>query len=133
MSNDKYTHKNGIVYLNQYHVIFCPKYRRKVLVGDIEKDLREIFYEVAKENDVEIKALEIMPDHVHMFISFDPRQHIHKIIQQFKGKSSRILREKYPSLKSRLPSLWTRSYFCCTVGHISEEVVMKYIENQKNV
>lgn len=133
MSNDKYTHKNGIVYLNQYHVIFCPKYRRKVLVGDIEKDLREIFYEVAKENDVEIKALEIMLDHVHMFISFDPRQHIHKIIQQFKGKSSRILREKYPSLKSRLPSLWTRSYFCCTVGHISEEVVMKYIENQKNV
>jgi len=133
MSNDKYTHKNGIVYLNQYHVIFCPKYRRKVLVGDIEKDLREIFYEVAKENDVEIKALEIMPDHVHMFISFDPRQHIHKIIQQFKGKSSRILREKYPSLKSRLPSLWTRSYFCCTVGHISEEAVMQYIENQKNV
>ncbi len=133
MSNDKYTHKNGIVYLNQYHVIFCPKYRRKVLVGDIEKDLREIFYDVAKENDVEIKALEIMPDHVHMFISFDPRQHIHKIIQQFKGKSSRILREKYPSLKSRLPSLWTRSYFCCTVGHISEEAVMQYIENQKNV
>lgn len=133
MSNDKYTHKKGIVYLNQYHVIFCPKYRRKVLVGDIEKDLREILYEVAKENDVEIKALEIMPDYVHMFISFDPRQHIHKIIQQFKRKSSRILREKYPSLKSRLPSLWTRSYFCCTVGHISEEAVMKYIENQKNV
>ena len=107
MSNDKYTHKNGIVYLNQYHVIFCPKYRRKVLVGDIEKDLKEILYEVAKENDVEIKALEIMPDHVHMFISFDPRQHIQKLIQAFKGKSSRILREKYPSLKSRLPSLWT--------------------------
>ena len=133
MSNDKYTHKNGIVYLNQYHVIFCPKYRRKVLVGDIEKDLREIFYEVAKENGVEIKALEIMPDHVHMFISFDPRQHIHKLIQAFKGRGSRILREKYSSLKSRLPSLWTRSYFCCTVGHISEEVVMKYIENQKKV
>lgn len=133
MSNDKYAHKNGIVYLNQYHVIFCPKYRRKVLVGDIEKDLREIFYEVAKENDVEIKALEIMPDHVHMFISFDPRQHIHKVIQQFKGRSSRILREKYPSLKSRLPSLWTRSYFCCTIGHISEEAIKKYIESQKNV
>lgn len=125
--------KKGIVYLNQYHVIFCPKYRRKVLIGDIEEDLKEILYEVAKENDVEIKALEIMPDHVHMFISFDPRQHIHKLIQTFKGRSSRILRKKYPSLKSRLPSLWTRSYFYCTVGHISEEVVMKYIENQKNV
>ncbi len=115
MLNDKYSYKKGIVYLNQYHVIFCPKYRRKVLVGDIEEDLKEILYEVAKENDVEIKALEIMPDHVHMFISFDPRQHIHKLIQAFKGRSSRILREKYPSLKSRLPSLWTRSYWLFAV------------------
>ncbi|MGG3939430.1 IS200/IS605 family transposase [Anoxybacillus kestanbolensis] len=66
-------------------------------------------------------------------MSFDPRQHLHKIIQAFKRKSSRILREKYPSLKSRLPSLWTRSYFCCTVGDISESAVKQYIENQKNV
>lgn len=72
--DDKYIHKEGIVSLNQYHIIFCPKYRRKVLTGDIEKDLRQIFDEVAKEKDVEIKALEIMPDYVHMFISFDPRQ-----------------------------------------------------------
>ena len=129
----KYTHKKGIVYLNQYHVIFCPKYRRKVLIGDIENDLREIFNEVAEENDVEIKAMEIMPDHVHLFVSFDPRQHIHKIIQQFKGRSSRKLREKYPNLKSRIPSLWTRSYFCCTVGHISEDVIIKYIEEQNHV
>lgn len=133
MSNDKYTHKKGIVYLNQYHVIFCPKYRRKVLVGDIEKDLKKIFYEVAQEKNVEIKALEIMPDHVHMFISFDPRQPLHKLIKLFKGRSSRILRDKYPKLKSRLPSLWTRSYFSCTIGYISEDTIRKYIENQKNV
>lgn len=131
--SDRYTHKKGIVFLNQYHVVFCPKYRRKVLIGDIERDLKDLFYEIAEENEVEIKALEIMPDHVHMFISFDPRQHIHKVIQQFKGKTSRILREKYPKLKSRIPSLWTRSYFCCTVGYISEETVMKYIEDQKHV
>lgn len=131
--SDKYTHKKGIVFLNQYHIVFCPKYRRKVLTGDIEKDLKRLFYEIAEENEVEIKALEIMPDHVHMFISFDPRQHIHKVIQQFKGKTSRILREKYPKLKSRIPSLWTRSYFCYTVGHISEKTVMKYIEDQKHV
>lgn len=133
LENKKYTHKKGIVYLNQYHIVFCPKYRRKVLVGDIERDVKEIFYQVATEHDVEIKALEVMPDHVHLFISFDPRQHLHKIIQAFKGTSSRILREKYPSLKSRLPSLWTRSYFCCTVGYISEDAVKQYIENQKNV
>lgn len=133
MSDDKYTHKEGIVYLNQYHVIFCPKYRRKVLVDEIEKDLKKIFYEVAQEKNVEIKALEIMPDHVHMFISFDPRQPLHELIKLFKGRSSRILRDKYPKLKSRLPSLWTRSYFSCTIGYISEETVKQYIENQKNV
>lgn len=130
---NKYTRKNTIVYLNQYHVIFCPKYRRRVLIGKIAEDLKNIFQEVADEQEIEIKALEIMPDHVHMFISFDPRKHIHKIIKAFKGRSSKILRDKYPKLKSRIPSLWTRSYFCCTVGHISEDVVQKYIENQKTV
>jgi putative transposase len=131
--SDNYTHKEGIVYLNQYHVIFCPKYRRKVLTGDVEKDLRKIFDEIAIEKNIEIKALEIMSDHVHMFISFDPRQPIHELIKLFKGRSSRILRSKYPKLKSRIPSLWTRSYFCCTIGHISEETIQKYIENQKSV
>lgn len=130
---NKYTHKEGIVYLNQYHIIFCPKYRRRVLTGDIEKDLIEILNQVAIEKNVEIKAFEIMPDHVHMFISFDPRQPLHELIRLFKGRSSRILRDKYPKLKSRIPSLWTRSYFCCTIGHISEETIQKYIEDQKKV
>ena len=131
--NDQYTHKEGLVYLNQYHIIFCPKYRRKVLVDDIERDLKEIFHIVAMEKQVEIKALEIMPDHVHMFIAFDPRQPLHELIILFKGRSSKILRDKYPKLKSRIPSLWTRSYFCCTIGHISEETIHQYIENQKYV
>jgi len=130
---EEYKSKKGIVYLNQYHIIFCPKYRRKVLVDDIKKDLKDIFFEVASEKEVEIKAMEIMPDHVHMFISFDPRQPLHKLIKLFKGRSSRILRDKYPKLKSRIPSLWTRSYFCCTIGNVSEETIKKYIENQKNV
>jgi putative transposase len=129
---DKYTHKKGIVYLNQYHVIFCPKYRRKVLVGEIANDLKDIFYNVAKERDFEIKALEIMPDHVHLFISLDPRLPLHETIRYLKWRSSRILREKYPKLKIRIPSLWTRSYFCCSVGNISDEAVKRYIEEQKN-
>ena len=66
--NDKYTHKEGLVYLNQYHVIFCPKYRRKVLVDDIERDLREIFHIVAEEKQVEIKALEVMPDENQKYV-----------------------------------------------------------------
>jgi putative transposase len=129
--DNKYIHKEGLVYLNQYHIIFCPKYRRKVLVDDIATDLKEILNDVAIEHDVDIKALEIMPDHVHLFISFDPRQALHELIKAFKGRSSKILRDKYPKLKSRIPSLWTRSYFCCTIGHISEETIQQYIENQK--
>lgn len=82
--------------------------------------------------DVEILALEVMPDHVHMFISFDPRLMPHKVIKQFKGVSSHILREEFPELKRKLPSLWTRSYFMCTVGHVNEDTIRKYIEDQKN-
>ncbi|AOM84383.1 IS200/IS605 family transposase [Salisediminibacterium beveridgei] len=128
-----YTRKKGIVYKNQFHIIFCPKYRRKVLVDDVANDLAEIFHQIAEEKEITIKSLEIMPDHVHMFIEFDPRRMLHKVIKDFKGISSRILREKHPQLKSRLPNLWTRSYFSCTVGHISEETVREYIKNQKNV
>ena len=126
-----YTHKKGIVYKNQFHVIFCPKYRRKVLVDGIDVRLKEILYEEAEKLNVTIKSLEVMPDHVHMFIEFDPRLILHKIIKQLKGASSHRLREEFPSLKSKLPSLWTRSYFSCTVGHISEATIMRYIEEQK--
>jgi putative transposase len=129
---DDYKHKKGIVYKNQYHVIFCPKYRRKVLVEGVDVRLKELLYEVAERYEIEIKALEIMPDHVHMFIDMDPRLHTHEIIREFKGYSSKILREEFPWLKSRIPSLWTRSYFCCTVGHINEDTIIKYIEDQKN-
>lgn len=72
-----------------------------------------------------------MPDHVHLFVKSDPRNSPHFIVQQFKGHTSRVLREEFPSLKSRLPSLWTRSYYCESVGHISEETIKKYIEDQK--
>ncbi|GHU59814.1 hypothetical protein AGMMS49975_27850 [Clostridia bacterium] len=95
------------------------------MIGKTETRLKEIFYEIAKEKDVEIKALEIMPDHVHMFISFDPRQPLHELIFLFRGRSSHHLREEFSELKRRLPSLWTRSYFCCTIGHISEETIQK--------
>ena len=128
---NQYTHKIGIVYKNQFHIIFSPKYRKPVLTGNVEKRLKEIFYDEADKMDVEIKALEIMPDHVHMFIEFDPRLMLHKVVKQFKGKSSHILREEFPFLKSSMPSLWTRSYFSCSVGHISEDSIKKYIESQQ--
>lgn len=129
--SDGYTHKAGIVYKNQFHIIFCPKYRRKVLVDGVDTRLKEILYEEASDMNVEIKALEVMPDHVHLFIEFDPRMNLHKVIKTLKGVSSHKLREEFPYLKSRIPSLWTRSYFSSTVGHVSEETVQQYIESQK--
>lgn len=129
----EYIHKQGLVYKNQFHVVFCPKYRRPVLVDGVDVRLKEILLEKAAELDVKILSMEIMPNHVHLFISFDPRLMLHKIIKILKGSSSRILREEFPSLKSRLPSLWTRSYFSCSVGHIGEAAVRRYIEEQKNV
>ena len=128
---NQYTHKNGIVYKNQFHIIFSPKYNKPVLSDNVEKRLKEIFYEEADNMNVEIKALEIMPDYVDMFIEFDPRLMLHKVIKQFKGKSSHILREEFPFLKSSMPSLWTRNYLSCSIGHISEDEIKKYIESQQ--
>ncbi|SDW51202.1 putative transposase [Lachnospiraceae bacterium KHCPX20] len=126
-----YIHKEGIVFKNQFHIIFCPKYRRKVLVDGVDVRLKELLTEIAADMDVTIKSMEVMPDHVHLFIEFDPRIMLHKVVKHMKERSSRILRKEFPWLKSRIPSLWSRSYFSCSVGHINEETIEKYIENQK--
>lgn len=128
-----YVHKDGIVYKNQFHIVFCPKYRRPVLTDGVDERFKEIVQSICDEKNVTLLAIEVMPDHVHLFIEFDPRLLLHKIIKDIKGKSARILRQEFPSLKTRLPNLWTRSYFCCSVGHINEETIKRYIENQKNI
>jgi len=115
-----------------YHLIWCPKYRRKVLTGDIEKRLKELLLIKSQDIAVKIEQMEVMPDHVHIFVKTDPTNSPHYIVQQLKGYTSRLLRQEFVSLKSRLPTLWTRSYFCESVGHISESTVKRYIENQKN-
>lgn len=127
----KYKTKKGIVYKNQFHVIWTVKYRKQLLTGKIEKRLKEIIDEVCSEKGVELKAIEVMPNHVHVLIDVDPRQPLHLLIKAFKGRTSNKLRKEFKILTTRVPSLWTRSYFCCTVGHISEEIIQKYIEEQK--
>jgi len=129
---NKYKTKKDIVYKNQFQVIWTVKYRKELLTGKIEKRLKEIIYKVCQEKEVELKAIEVMPDHVHVFIDVDPRQPLHLLIKAFKGRTSNELRKEFKILTTRIPSLWTRSYFCCTVGHISEEAIQKYIEEQKN-
>ena len=129
----KYKSNNNVVYSCKYHVIWCPKYRRSVLINGVDKRLKEIINEVAKEKKSELIELEVMPDHVHLLIEVDPQYGIHRVIKTMKGRSSRYLREEFPWLKSRLPTLWTHSYFVSTVGGAPLAVIKQYIENQKDV
>ena len=122
----------GCVYNIGYHIIWCPKYRRKVLTDGIDERCKELLYEKAVENGWEIDRMEIMPDHVHLFIKATPSDSIAHIVSQLKGYTSFVLRNEYPSLKSRLPNMWTRSYYVETIGHISEETIKRYIEEQKS-
>jgi putative transposase len=114
-------------------VIWCPKYRRSVLINGVDKRLKEIIHEVAQEKNSELIELEVMPDHVHLLIEVDPQYGIHRVIKVMKGRSSRYLRAEFSWLKSRLPTLWTNSYFVSTVGGAPLAVIKQYIENQKDV
>jgi len=125
----QYKHSRNKVFLINYHLIWCPKRRKKVLVGDIKIRLEQIINEVAKEKNIEILALEIMPDHLHLFVSSHPNILIHNLIKAFKGRSSNLLRKEYPELL-KLPSLWTRSYFVSTAGNVSSDTIKKYIQEQ---
>ena len=125
--------KQNVVYNCKYHVVWCPKYRRPVLVDGVDERLREICHEVADELSFEIIEMEVMPDHVHMLLEVDPQLGIHKAVKRMKGRSSHDLRQEFPWLRSRIPTLWTNSYFVSTVGDAPLEVVERYIENQRNV
>ena len=125
--------KNGVVYSCKYHVVWCPKYRRKVLVDGVDERLKEIAHAVAEEMRFEIIEMEVMPDHVHMLVEVDPQLGIHKAVKRIKGRSSHDLREEFPWLRRRLPSLWTNSYFVSTVGGAPPAAARRYIEDQKGV
>lgn len=131
MNDMPYRLNAGSVFSLKYHLVWCPKYRRPVLAGDVVEDLRSLLYQKAEELDVDIEALEIQPDHVHLFVSSDPTGAPQRLANPFKGFTSRILRQKYPHLRSRIPSLWSRSYYIGTMGHVSEESVKRYSEAQK--
>ena len=133
-SPDKqYKTHNHRVFSCQYHVIFCPKYRRPILVDGVDVRLKEILHSVSDECGFDIIDMEVMPDHVHLIIDCDPEYGILQCIKHMKHVSAITLRREFPKLKTRIPSMWTRSYFVSTVGAVSLEVVKRYIDNQKNV
>lgn len=114
-----------------YHFVWCPKYRRSVIVGEVERRLKQLLHKKAEEMACKILALETMPDHVHVFIQATPLLAPNRIVSGLKGYSSRILRGEFSHLVSSLPTLWTRSYFVSTHEHVSSETIKKYVEEQK--
>lgn len=120
----------GGVYDLGYHVVWCPKYRRPVLVDAVAARCAELIAEKAAEKGWQVIACEVMPDHVHLFVKTHPVDSPSHIANQFKGLTSRVLRGKFPHLRSRLPTLWSRSYFVASVGAVSAATVQRYIDTQ---
>jgi putative transposase len=127
----EYKSNNNVVYSCKYHVVWCPKYRRSVLVKPVDARLKTLIRETAEARRCEVLELEVMPDHVHLLVEVDPQYGVHRLIREMKGRSSHTLRKEFPSLATRLPTLWTNSYFVSTVGGSPLAIVKQYIENQK--
>ncbi|MHB1487558.1 MAG: IS200/IS605 family transposase [Acidimicrobiales bacterium] len=130
MAGSTYRSSSNVVYSAKYHLVWCPKYRRRVLVGQVETWLVEIIRGVCAEHRAEVLDIETMPDHVHLLVEVDPSFGVSRLVRLMKGRSSRLSRQEFPHL-ARLPTLWTNSWFCSTVGGAPIEVVRRYVENQK--
>jgi len=113
-----------------YHVVWCPKYRRAVLTGPVRGRLDMLIRAKCGEHDWSIVALDIEPDQVHLFVKAHPKHSPSYIANQIKGFTSRVLRDEFPQLRSRLPTLWSRSFFVATVGTVSADTIRRYIDTQ---
>ena len=127
----EYKSNNNVVYSCKYHVVWCPKYRRRVLVGDVSHRLGDLLRKKASETGIDIIGLEIMPDHVHLLVEVDPQYGVGRAVRLLKGYTARGLRKEFGHLRAKLPCLWTNSYFVSTVGGASLKAVRQYIENQE--
>ncbi|HKE26293.1 MAG TPA: IS200/IS605 family transposase [Bryobacteraceae bacterium] len=126
-----YKSNRNVVYSCKFHVVWCPKYRRQILLPPIDETWKQVIRKVCDRTRSEILEMEVMPDHVHLLVECDPQFGIHRFIQLVKGNTSHVLRSAFPMLKRRLPSLWTNSYFVATVGGAPLAVIQQYIESQK--
>jgi putative transposase len=131
MSDTRYRKNSGSVFNLPLHFVWCPKYRKPVLVDAVETRLKELLYAKAETLGVEIQELEILPDHVHLFVAVPPTDAPQHYANQFKGYTSGILRQEFETLRTRLPCLGSRSYYVGSAGHVSADVIKKYIEEQK--
>ena len=125
----KYVRKTNVFNVG-YHLIFCPKYRKPYLFKFVPL-IKKNFYHIAKKLEFKIEEIDIMPDHIHIFIKCQSLKHtIPSIVHMLKGSTSFKIRKRYPFLK-KYRAFWSPSYFCETIGNMSENVIRKYIQNQK--
>jgi putative transposase len=128
---NKYRKTKTTVSLINYHFVFCPRYRRKIFdISDVETRFKEIVKDICDELEIEIIAIECDRDHTHMFLNCLPTLSPSDIMNKIKGVSSKLIRKEFDEL-SKMPSLWTRSYFVSTAGNVSSETIKKYVESQK--
>ena len=123
---------NNVAYRCIYHVVWCTKYRRDVITDDVSARLREIAQAICDERGAELVEFETMPDHAHLVLGVDPQYGIHRLVKGIKGRSSRLLRQEFSPLRTRIPTLWTNSYFVATTGGATLEVVKEYVRSQKD-
>ena len=131
MEHQGYAHNAGAVFSLKYHLVFCPKYRKAVLGGQVAERLKALLLVKAQELGLTLHTMEVMPDHVRLFVESDPSLSPARIAAQLKGYTSRILRQEFRHLRTQLPSLWSRSYYIGSIGHVSKATVRRYIEHQK--
>ena len=128
---NKYKRTATTVSSLNYHFVFCPRYRRKIFdIPGVEERFKFHTRAVCEQNRIDILAMECHHDHVHMFVSTYPQMSIPQIMLLIKGSTSHTLRDEFPAL-SRMPSLWTRSYFVSTAGNVSADTIRRYVESQK--
>ncbi len=127
----EYKLNRNIVYSCKYHVVFCPKYRRKLLIDGVDIRLKELVIQVCEKENIDLFEMEVMPDHVHLLLEVDPQYGINRAVKQIKGVTSHVLRIEFPWIKSKVPTLWTNSYFVSTLGGAPLSAVRQYIESQK--
>lgn len=121
------------VHLVVYHIVWTPRRRRPLLIGEVAEECHASLLRKCAERGWIVLNLTVQPDHVHLFVRVYPQTAIDTIVKECKGYSSRVIREKYPEIRSKLPSLWTRSYFAATAGNVSQETIQKYIDAQKGL
>lgn len=129
----KLTYGRGYVYYIKYHIVWCTKYRHKVISGDVKTELKNILNKIADDNKFTIEVMETDLDHIHLLVNCSPQHHIPSIMKALKGVSARSLFKERPELKKRLRGghLWNPSYFVATVSENTESQIKEYIRNQQ--